>query len=308
MAWRRPGVQFPSAPQYLFIFAHRNEECTLLTGRQNETNVCDGPLPTSGRDMDITMVDEFALDWQLAGKSKRAATEYSRYLRQLIGLHTEPTLRQVKSWLSGCKSVSVQRKRAQAVRAFGEWAQSSGCQVFTWWTRVTVPRASVRPQPTVTVDDYVRVVRSISNPRDAALVELLWSTGLRRGELARLEVSDINFADGFLIVRNSKTNKPRIVPLSPSARRALRRHLSRRTTGNLFGLSSDGIRKCLARLAAPPAHAWRRGWAVHALRSGISEASVRHVAGWSSGAMVVRYTSALSGELAVDEFRRLLFV
>lgn len=250
------------------------------------------------------MVDEFALDWQLAGKSKRAATEYSRYLHQLIELHSEPTLSQVKLWLSSCKSVSVRRKRAQAVRAFGGWAQSSGCQVFTWWSQVPVPRESVRPQPTVTVDDYVRSVRSASNLRDAALVELLWSTGLRRGELARLEVSDVNFADGFLVVRSSKTNKPRIVPLSPTARRALRRHLARRSVGNIFDLTSDGIRKCLARIGAPPAHAWRRGWAVHALRSGVSEASVRSVAGWSSGAMVVRYTNALSGTLAIEEFRR----
>jgi hypothetical protein len=33
--------------------------------------------------------------------------------------------------------------------------------------------------------------------------------------------------------------------------------------------------------------------------------SVRAAAGWSSGAMVARYTSALSGELAVEEFRRI---
>jgi len=43
---------------------------------------------------------------------------------------------------------------------------------------------------------------------------------------------------------------------------------------------------------------------VQALRSGVSEASVRAAAGWSSGAMVARYTRALSGELAVDEFQR----
>jgi len=54
----------------------------------------------------------------------------------------------------------------------------------------------------------------------------------------------------------------------------------------------------------PSAHAWRRGWAVQALRSGVSETSVKAVAGWSSGAMVARYTLALSGELAVEEFRR----
>ena len=49
---------------------------------------------------------------------------------------------------------------------------------------------------------------------------------------------------------------------------------------------------------------WRRGWAVQALRNGVSETSVRAAAGWSSGAMVARYTRALSGELAVEEFRR----
>jgi integrase len=57
-------------------------------------------------------------------------------------------------------------------------------------------------------------------------------------------------------------------------------------------------------LGAPSAHAWRRGWAVQALRSGVSETSVRAAAGWSSGAMVARYTRALSGELAVEEFQR----
>ena len=36
----------------------------------------------------------------------------------------------------------------------------------------------------------------------------------------------------------------------------------------------------------------------------MSEASVKAAAGWSSGAMVSRYTIALSNELAVDEFQR----
>ena len=44
--------------------------------------------------------------------------------------------------------------------------------------------------------------------------------------------------------------------------------------------------------------------AVQALCSGVSETSVGAAAGWSSGAMVARYTRALSGELAVEEFQR----
>jgi integrase/recombinase XerD len=133
---------------------------------------------------------------------------------------------------------------------------------------------------------------------------VLWSCGLRRSEIARLEISDVNFSEGFLVIRTSKTGKPRIAPLSPTARQALRRHIGKRSQGALFGMTTNAIRLCLMRLGAPSAHAWRRGWAVNALGSGVSETSVKAAAGWSSGAMVARYTSALSGELAIDEFQR----
>jgi len=69
-------------------------------------------------------------------------------------------------------------------------------------------------------------------------------------------------------------------------------------------MTGNAIRLRLKKLGVPSAHAWRRGWAVQALRSGVSETSVRAAAGWSSGAMVARYTRALSGELAVEEFQK----
>jgi len=127
---------------------------------------------------------------------------------------------------------------------------------------------------------------------------------LRRTELALLQVTDVDFLGGYIIVRQSKTGRPRIVPLSPNAKRALRRHLQSHTEGSLFEMESNAVRLLLRRLNAPSAHAWRCGWAVQALRNGVSEASLRAAAGWSSGAMVARYTRALSGELAVEEFQR----
>ena len=169
---------------------------------------------------------------------------------------------------------------------------------------IPVEKEINRPQETVTEHDYEKAVVAASTLRDKALVEVLWSCGLRRSEIARLDIADVNFSEGFLIIRTSKTGKPRIAPLSPSARHALRKHIGKRSQGSLFGMTTNAIRLCLMRLGAPSAHAWRRGWAVQALRSGVSETSVRAAAGWSSGAMVARYTRALSGELAVEEFKR----
>ena len=255
--------------------------------------------------MDKSLLGEFQLDWTLAGKSEQTAKNYVRGIELLLEAHPDPTLVDVKQWLSSITSTVSRRKRAQAVRALGAWAQANGYQVFDWWQRVPLVKETKRPQETTSEQDYKKAVAAASSLRDKALVEVLWSCGLRRSEIARLDISDVNFSEGFLIIRTSKTGKPRITPLSPSARHALRKHIGKCSQGSLFSMTTNAIRLCLMRLDAPSAHAWRRGWAVQALRSGVSETSVRAAAGWSNGAMVARYTSALSGELAIDEFRKL---
>ena len=254
--------------------------------------------------MDIKLVDEFQIDWHLEGKSKQTAKNYAFDLRNLIRAHENPTLAQAKEWMQETNSLVGRRKRAQAVKAFGRWLESNLIEAFEWYRQMPLPKEKTLPQQTVVVADYESALIRAKTPRDAAVVEVLWSCGLRRKELTEIRVEDIDFQGGFILVRQSKTGKPRVVPISPSTRRALRRHLKGRSEGLLFNLSSNAVRLLLQRLDAPSAHAWRRGWAVEALRNGVSETSVRAAAGWSSGAMVARYTRALSGELAVEEFQR----
>ena len=252
--------------------------------------------------MDLSLLEEFRFDWELAGKAARTVDDYIAALRLLLAGSSEPDLGAAKAWVASSSYPSVRRKRAQAIRAFGRWAEGTDEVVFRWWKEVPLVAETQRPQPTATESDYWVARRKASTDRNRAIIELLWSCGLRRGELVRLDVQDVNLSDGLLVVRQSKTGQPRVVPLSPSARRAVRRQIAGRTSGSLLGMSSNAVRLLLQRLDAPSAHAWRRGWAVEALRNGVSEASVRSAAGWSSGSMVARYTRALSGELAVSEF------
>jgi integrase len=255
--------------------------------------------------LDHSLLSEFEVDWCLTGKSQVTAANYRSELAKLLISCSEPTLSDVKSWISSTDSMVVRRKRGQAVRAFGRWAEEHEYGFFDWWRQVPLAREVQQPQRTCVESDYRDALTRVRTLRDRALIEILWSCGLRRGEIANLVVNDVNLAEGFLIVRKSKTGRPRVAPLSPSARHALRRHISGRRDGYVFEMTTNAIRLCLQRLGAPSAHAWRRGWAVQALRSGVSEASVRAAAGWSSGAMVARYTRALSGELAVEEFQRI---
>ena len=248
------------------------------------------------------LISEFVLDWRLSGKAPQTAISYSKFLFNLAEFDCDPDLVSVKAWISKSESVSVRRKRGQSVRAFGAWADTNGYEVFSWWKQVHLAREAEHPQNTVTETDYLETLQKVSSLRDRAVVEVLWSCGLRRSEIARLQVDDVNLGEGFFIVRTSKTKQPRIAPLSPLARQSIRRLLGSRRSGSLFSMTTNAIRLTLRRLDVPSSHAWRRGWAVRALRCGVSETSVRAAAGWSSGAMVARYTRALSGELAVEEF------
>jgi integrase/recombinase XerD len=56
-------------------------------------------------------------------------------------------------------------------------------------------------------------------------VVLLYTTGMRLGEVARLTLSDVDLKARTLCVRASKFHKTRLVPLSPSATKVLRRYL-----------------------------------------------------------------------------------
>lgn len=254
--------------------------------------------------LDTSLLSEFELDWHLAGKSPRTAANYRNELAKLLVQFSDPTLTNVKSWISSTESMVVRRKRGQAVRALGRWAEEHEYGFFEWWRRVPLAREVQRPQQTCVESDYREALTRVRTLRDRALIEILWTCGLRRGEIASLVVEDVNLADGFLIIRKSKTGRPRVAPLSPAARHALRRLIAGRKEGYVFEMTTNAIRLRLQRLGLPSAHAWRRGWAVESLRKGVSESSVRAVAGWSSGAMVARYTRALSGELAISEFQR----
>lgn len=67
-------------------------------------------------------------------------------------------------------------------------------------------------------------------------VVLLYTAGLRRGELLRLTLGDVEAHSGVLRVRESKFHKSRLVPLSPDARCELQRYLRKRLVP---GLDSD---------------------------------------------------------------------
>ncbi|MEM0158634.1 MAG: tyrosine-type recombinase/integrase [Thermoplasmataceae archaeon] len=58
------------------------------------------------------------------------------------------------------------------------------------------------------------IAASADDPRDAAIVTLLATTGIRVGELCNLRIQDIDLQERILLVKSGKGDKDRIVPMS----------------------------------------------------------------------------------------------
>jgi integrase len=62
----------------------------------------------------------------------------------------------------------------------------------------------------------------------ATLIGLLASTGLRSGEVVRLDRGDVDLTNGVVLIRKTKFRKDRLVPVHPMTREALRRYARER--------------------------------------------------------------------------------
>ena len=144
--------------------------------------------------------------------------------------------------------------------------------------------------------------------RDRALLELLYSTGMRVSEVAGLTIADIA---GDLITITGKGDRQRVVPLGRPARRALDRWLAEGrpdlTTpgagGALFvgvrggALDQRGIRRILDQRMASFPHALRHSFATHLLEGGADLRTVQELLGHVDLATTQIYTSVTRDHL-----------
>ena len=170
-----------------------------------------------------------------------------------------------------------------------------------------------------------RPERRIEEVRNRAMVEVLYSTGLRLGELLSLELNDLDLAEGYVTVRESKNGDGRVVPLGEEASRWVRRYLRevrprhvervrdrrRRQCATLVFLSTVGRRLRWQQLNGPlkryaeragidkhvSAHVLRHTFAVHLLRNGASTRHIQAMLGHRDLRSTQRYTRLLQLEL-----------
>jgi integrase/recombinase XerC len=147
--------------------------------------------------------------------------------------------------------------------------------------------------------------------RDAALLELLYGTGLRVSELCALDLGDVDrqrYQTPMVLVKHGKGGKSREVPLGGAAQRALDAYLAERgagadadapmfTNGDGGRLSVRSVQRMVRRWAthggvaarATP-HAMRHSYATHLLDAGVDLRSIQELLGHASLSSTQIYT------------------
>lgn len=109
------------------------------------------------------------------------------------------------------------------LRSFFKWATRSRHILTNPASELILPRKPLRlPAHVLTIEEVETVlnqtdVTHISGVRDRAILETLYSTGVRRTELASLAVFDWDRARGTVTVRQGKGGRDRVVPIGDRA-------------------------------------------------------------------------------------------
>lgn len=175
-----------------------------------------------------------------------------------------------------------------------------------------------RARRSLEADEAGRLLDGIDgdNPmelRDRAIYELMYGTGLRVGEVSRLNLDDVDFRDFRIMVRQGKGKKDRIVPVGSNAIEHLTRYLKRarpyfasraRQVDDRFALFLGmfgvrlGVNAINGRLkkwygggnGRICSHMLRHSFATHLLENGAGIKEVKEILGHESIESTMRYT------------------
>jgi integrase/recombinase XerD len=117
----------------------------------------------------------------------------------------------------------TQHAKLTAVSMLGKWLARERLVLVNPAADIEMPKEGASlPAATLTIEEAERVI-AVPDPttplglRDRAIVEVFYSTGIRRAELASLRTRDLDLGRGIVAVRQGKGKKDRFVPIGERA-------------------------------------------------------------------------------------------
>ena len=152
---------------------------------------------------------------------------------------TKPILERYARWLYHLRredgrplSFRAQHSRLVPVRAFFKWAARQNLLLFNAASELELPKLEQRlPKAVLTAAEADQVlnqpdVEDVLGVRDRSILEVLYSTGMRRAEVIGLGRYDLDVDRGTVMVRQGKGRKDRMIPIGERALAWLDRYVT----------------------------------------------------------------------------------
>ena len=267
----------------------------FLNYLRNERNV--SPHTLRGYLSDLEQLSSFLGDKELSAVDHQTLRRFIAHLMQ-----------------GEVKKSSIARKLS-AIRSFFRYLNRDGTLTSNPARLVATPRREKRLPAVLTADDALRLMESPNAKRpedhalmlrDRAVLETLYSTGIRASELIGMNREDID-QHGSLIRIRGKGRKERIVPIGTKAQDAIDAYLTnpsrsaetaaifigpsgKRLTARTVQRILENHRKQLGLQQKASPHTLRHSYATHMLESGADLRAIQELLGHASLSTTQRYT------------------
>lgn len=227
----------------------------------------------------------------------------------------------LNSALEARRSSATVARYYSSIKTFCKFLCQNKCIPEDFMTYIPHPKVKSK-SPRILSESDIRILidtvsKSRNSLRDKAMVELMYSSGLRVSELSNLELSD--FKGYQIVIQCGKGNKTRTVPLTEEASAAIREYVDKcrgQDEGYLFVTAThlrkmprDMISKMLSTWSAKAGlghvtpHMLRHTCATHLLEHGANLRMIQELLGHTTIATTQRYTK-LSGEMMQSMFKQ----
>lgn len=247
----------------------------------------------------------------------------------------------VKGFILAAKRGELPRQKGAASDGYQSNLYRSLQPFFKWWSKevkhenpmidMDAPKSQVPPVGVLRQDQLDVLLATTEGAdyvsrRDRAILLTLVDTGLRRAELAGINVADVDLDAREITIReeNAKNRRPRKVGFGGDTRLALMRYINLARAGHprheddqlWLGERGKGpltptgvyqmIRKRGKSIGVDPLypHMLRHTWVHSMKKAGMQPDEIRAAAGWNSDAMLSRYAASTAAERATDTMRR----